>query len=101
MQHVLVQIIILSLFLMTRLKPEVLNNKTVKSIKNHIPFLGRVCMPEKHFLKVSIFLCQQPFRDSVLLLLPSYMYTWSTTLQEKETVGYLMNILRTVDLTKP
>ena len=55
MQHVLVQIIILStLFLMTRLKPEVLNNTTVKSIKNHIPFLGKVCMPEKHFLKVAL-----------------------------------------------
>ena len=54
MQHVLVQIIILStLFLMTILKPEVLNNYT--GIKNLILFLGKVCMPEKHFLKVAIF----------------------------------------------
>ena len=65
MQHVLVQIIILSLFWMTRLKPEVLNNNTVKSIKNLILFLGKVCMLEKHFLKVALnllifFLCQQP-----------------------------------------
>ena len=51
MQHVLVQIIILSLFLLTRLKPEVLNNNTGKSIKNLILSLGKVCMLEKHFLK--------------------------------------------------
>ena len=66
MQHVVVQIIILStLFLMTRLKPEVLNNNTVKSIKNLILLLGKVCTPEKHILKVALkllifFLCQQP-----------------------------------------
>ena len=66
MQHVVVQIIVLStLFLMTRLKSEVLNNNTVKSIQNLILFLGKVCMPEKHFLKVALnflifFLCQQP-----------------------------------------
>ena len=78
MQHVVVQIIILStLFLMTRLKPEVLNNNTVKSIKNHITFLGKVCMPEKHFLKVTLnllifFFVNNLLSNSVLLLLPSY-----------------------------